>query len=186
MEIDWYFVFMSLVLVLWAFASPRDRNALRIVLIASLASEVVVDGITCHINGAAKLAIPGCVEILTIIALLKWANNRTGIMQSGLLVIAWLDHFLCYLDCLLKTDIVYSRYESILLWVSVGQLAAFYDTLFFNFRRFWDKAAAWADGVLGILAPRRVSGYSLVSADKALPKVKGQGASGIQPTIGAA
>lgn len=186
MEIDWYFVFMSLVLVLWAFASPRDRNALRIVLIASLASEVIVDGITCHINGAAKLAIPGCVEILTILALFKWSKNRTGIMQSGLLMIAWLDHFLCYIDCLTKTDIVYSRYETILLWVSVGQLAAFYDTLRFNLCRLRDKAAAWADDILGVLGARHISGYSLVSADKTLPKIKGQSAANPQPTIGAA
>jgi|GEM_PF-6108959 len=186
MEIDWYFVFMSLILVLWAFASPRDRNALRIVLIASLTSEVIVDGITCRINGAAKLAIPGCVELLTILALFKWSKNRTGIMQSGLLMIAWLDHFLCYWDCEMKTDIVYSRYESILLWVSVGQLAAFYDTMRLNFRRFWDWSTAWADGILGVLNPRRVSGYSLVSTDKTLPKIKSQNAANPQPTIGAA
>ena len=92
-----------------------------------------MDGITHQIEGAWKLVIPGALEILTILALLKWARNRTGIMQAGLLVFAWLAHVLCYLDIFLKTDLVYSRYEDILFWVAVGQLATCYDTMYFNF-----------------------------------------------------
>jgi hypothetical protein len=75
---DWYNAFLLAVFLLWAISTPRDRNALRIVLIASLASEVIVDNITHQIHGAWKLIIPGALEIATILALLKWARNPTG------------------------------------------------------------------------------------------------------------
>lgn len=133
--IDWYHVFIAAVFILWAISTPRDKNALRIVLIASLVSEVMVDEITQNIAGAWKLIMPGALEIGTILALLKWARNRTGYLQAGLLVIAWVAHLLCYVDFTLKTDLVYSRYEDIIFWVSVGQLATCYDTMHFNLSR---------------------------------------------------
>lgn len=130
---DWYHAFLVCALLLWIVSTPRDRNALRIILIASLASEVIVDTITHQIHGAWKLVIPGAVEVITILAMVKWSRNVTGFLQVVLLVIAWLSHVLCYFDVLLKTDLVYSRYEVILQAVAVGQLAACYDTMRFNF-----------------------------------------------------
>jgi hypothetical protein len=126
----WYEIFLACVLVLWALSTPRDRNALRIVLIASLFSEGVVELVTHQITGAWKLAIPGAVETLTIVALFQWARNRTGYLQISLLSVAWLAHLLCYFDVLFKTDLVYSRYEAIIQTVAVGQLAACHDTVF--------------------------------------------------------
>lgn len=133
--IDWYHCFIAAVFILWAISTPRDKNALRIVLIASLTSEVMVDEITQQIEGAWKMIMPGALEIATILAMLKWARNRTGYLQAGLLVIAWVAHLLCYVDFTLKTDLVYSKYEGIIFWVSVGQLATCYDTMYFNLSR---------------------------------------------------
>lgn len=163
--IDWYHWFIAAVLLLWAVSTSRDRNALRIVLIASLASEVIVDNITHQIHGAWKLIIPGALEVATIFALLKWARNRTGITQAGLLLFAWLAHVLCYIDVALKTDIVYSHYEAILLWVSVGQLATCYDTMHFNFQRVYMATAALGrDCVLDVSPAGGGAGLSLVQA----------------------
>ncbi len=126
---DWYQTFILVILFLWLVSTPRDRDALRVVLIASLFSEVIVDFITHNIHGAWKLAIPGAVEVLTIVSLLTWAKGPTGFAQAYLLLIAWLAHVLCYLDVAMKTDLVYSRYETIIQLVAVAQIIAFHDTL---------------------------------------------------------
>jgi len=154
--LDWYQIFLICTLVLWAFSSPRDKTALRIVLLATLFSEVIVDEVTCQFTGAWKLVFPGMVETLTILSLLKWSRNRTGIMQAGLLVIAWFAHVLCYVDLVIQTDFVYSQYENIMLAVAVGQLIAFYDTPRYNFTRFCDYFSS-ALGVSGV--PFRTSGH---------------------------
>lgn len=165
--IDWYTLFIACTLLLWIGSSPRDRNALRILLIASLFSAAIVDGFTHQIEGSWKLIIPGAMETLTVLALLKWARNRTGIMQAGLLVFAWLAHFLCYVDITLKTDLVYSRYEAILFWVSVGQLATCYDTMRFNLNRaFASTTGFWADCFLAVPHTSHCAAVSLVSIDK--------------------
>ncbi len=181
---EWYTYFLAAVLRLWAASTPIVRNALRIVLIASLASEVIVDGITHQISGAWKLVIPGALEILTILALLKWARTRTGITQAYLLVFAWLAHLLCYADIYLKTDIVYSRYEAILFWVAVGQIAACYDTMLFNISRASASCAAlWADCILGVPRASHGAGVALVSADTEVQAVEGKSAAGYKQAI---
>lgn len=151
----WYYAFIVCVFLLWLASTSRDRNALRIVLIASLASEVIVELVTHQIHGAWKLAIPGALETLTILALLHWARNRTGHMQACLLIIAWLAHLLCYLDAVWKTDLVYSRYEIIIQMVAVGQLAACYDTLIFNAGRLRSVANSIRAGSVERLFPAR-------------------------------
>lgn len=143
MILDWYLCFIAAVLVLWAISTPQDKAALRIVLIASLVSEALVDFITSQIHGSWKLVIPGALEVLTILALMQWAKNRTGYLNSGLLCIAWLAHILCYVDLWLKTDIVYSRYEAVIQLVALGQLASCYDTVQHNLGR----AYLWASGL---------------------------------------
>ncbi len=171
---DLYQTFIAAVFVLWIFSTPRDRNALRIVLIASLASEVIVDEITRPIHGAWKLVIPSGVEFITILALLKWARNRTGILQASLLVIAWLAHLLCYADIALKTDLVYSRYETIIYLVSAGQLATCYDTMLFNLSRIYATGATlWGDCVLGIPNSSHGAAVSMVSAGKEVQETQG-------------
>ena len=127
----WYHGFIACAFLLWLGSSPRDRNALRIILLASLASWLVVQLVTHQIHGAWKLVVPGAVEVATIAAILKWSPNRTGYIQSVLLAAAWLAHLLCYVD--LKTGgqmpFFYDHYETIIQVVAVGQLAACYDTL---------------------------------------------------------
>ncbi len=141
--IDWYSFFILAVLCLWAVSTPRDRNTLRIVLIASMASDMIVDFITHQIHAPWKLVIPGLLETLTILALLKWARNRTGYLNVGCLCVAWLAHLLCYVDVWLKTDMIYSRYEEIIMAVAIGQLASFHDTISYNLGR----AYTWASGL---------------------------------------
>jgi hypothetical protein len=127
--LDWYQLFLAALTVLWLCSTPGDRNALRIVLVASVGSALLVDGITRNIVAAWKLAIPGGVETVTILCLLKWAQTRAGALQAALLTVAWLTHLLCYVDVIAGSDLVYSRYEMILSLVSCAQLAAFHDTL---------------------------------------------------------
>lgn len=134
-----------------------------------------MDCITNRILGAWKLVIPGALEILTILALLKWARNRTGITQAGLLVIAWLAHVLCYWDCILKTDIVYSRYEAILFWVAVGQLATCYDTMRFNISRLHSAATScWSDCVFSISRAGHSAAASGVATGESLPTAESE------------
>ena len=140
MFVDLYTVFVVAVLMLWLFASPRDRPALRIIAAASLVSMIITPLFTDHIVGPGRLLIPGVVELLTILALLAWAQNRTGAMQVGLLVVAWLAHVLCYFDLILNTNIVYDRYELLIGIVCVGQLLACHDTcrqIFSSVVRWW-------------------------------------------------
>ena len=158
--IGWYQLFFFSVLGLWLFASPRDRIALRIVLGATIAAELLKYGVTVHITGAWKLVIPATLETATIIALLYWARNRTGYMQAGCLVIAWLAHVLCYADVVTGTNVVYDRYESLLLLVAVAQLAACHDTIIHNLRRM----GHWLDA----LRPRSPGAFRSASVRSAL------------------
>jgi hypothetical protein len=127
---DWYHWFLLCALILWTQSTPQDRSALRILLIASLASEVITELVTDNMPYAESLVIPCSVEILTAFSFLRWAKNRTGYMQIRILAVAWIAHILCYVDTWLKTDLVYSRYEIIIQMVAAGQLAACNDTLF--------------------------------------------------------
>ena len=125
----WYQLFILAVIALRLVAVPRDRNALSIVLVASLVSTLLVHFVTHEITGAWKLAVPGAVEVLTISALMYFSPNRTGLLQSCCLLVAWMAHAFCYLDIVLRTDIVYSRYETILALVAIAQIIVCYDTL---------------------------------------------------------
>lgn len=126
--ISWYQCFILAVIALRVFAAPADRTALSIILCASLASTLLVHFVTHEITGAWKLAVPGAVEVLTIAAMMQW-GSKTGVLQSFCLLIAWLDHVLCYLDITLNTNIVYDRYETILLLVAIAQILVCYQTL---------------------------------------------------------
>ncbi len=125
---NWYFYFVASVLLLWGFSSPRDRNALRIILLATLASLLITEGVTRQITGSWKLVVPATVEALTIIALLRFSKNLTGYLQAGLLGIAWATHVLCYIDLRAGTNLVYDDYERILGVLAMGQILACHDT----------------------------------------------------------
>ncbi len=139
----WYQAFLLAVMVLWLFASPRDRMALRFVLIASIASEFVKYGITIHIAGAWKLVFPATVEMGTIVAMLLWSPNRTGYMQSACIFVAWLAHVLCYLDVQHGTNFIYGNYVLVIQLVAVAQLLGFHDTVRHNLARLAHLLAGW-------------------------------------------
>lgn len=132
---DWYDGFLALVLLLWWGATARDGRAIRIVALATIASALLTPLVTDRIAGAWKLAIPGAVETLTIIALIQWARTRSGLLQVGALLLAWLAHLLCLLDVLFGSNLVYDRYETVLLLVAALQIAACHDTLKHHGRR---------------------------------------------------
>lgn len=134
--LDGYILFIVGVVLLRCGATPRDRNALTVVLSATIASWLLVTLITQGITGSWKLAIPATLEILTILALLKWARNRTGWMQAGLLAVAWYVHLLDYIDIQIGTNMIYDNYGRALGMVSALQLAACHDTYLHHFRRF--------------------------------------------------
>lgn len=138
--ISWYQAFTLAVALIWLLATERDRAAARIVLIATVGSSVLVHCVTHYIVGAWKLVFPGALETLTILSLFQWARNRTGYTQVACLVVAWLAHVICYIDIKCGTDLVYSRYETILAAVAVAQLAAFHDTV----RHIVGGMVAWA------------------------------------------
>jgi hypothetical protein len=151
--IDPYHLFVLLIALLWLGSTDSDRNALRIVMLATLTSWLLVDLGTSRLTGAWKLSVPGAVETLTILALLRW-GGRSGCYQVGCLVIAWLAHVLCFSDVMLGTDTVYSRYEAILYGVSLAQIALFHDTYLHQFRRmghWWSQRGG--DSPLVVHAP---------------------------------
>ena len=158
--IGWYQLFFLAVLVLWLFASPRDRMALRIVLGATIAAELLKYGVTIHIAGAWKLAIPATLETATILCLLHWTPNRTGHAQAACLLVAWAAHVGCYVDLVLGTNLVYDRYEMIIGLVAAGQIAFFHDTISHNLRRL----VIWLDS----LRPRRSGAVSTSGVRSAL------------------
>lgn len=140
---NWYPYFLGSVFLLWVFSSPRDKSALRIILVATIGSYLLTELVTRPITGTWKLVIPGAVELATIAAILRWSRNLTGYLQVGLLVVAWFAHLFCYVDLVLGSDLVYSNYELILEGVAIGQLAACHDTLSHN----WCALRRWADSV---------------------------------------
>ena len=142
---DWYYLFLLVVFLIWLGATPADRNAVRVVIIASLASWLVVDYFTAFFNGAWKMVVPGAMETTTIICLLCFAPGRTGYAQAAFLGVAWVAHVMCFIDLILGTDTVYSRYEVILASVSLIQIMLFHDTAIHHFRRlgrWWNHAAS--------------------------------------------
>lgn len=145
-----YFFFLGCILFLLAFATNRDRNALRIILIASIVSEVLVVFVTRQIHAPWKLVVPGAVETLTILALLSYGRTRTAFFQAVLLIVAWWSHIQCYLDLIWNTNVVYDHYEKILSVVAVLQLLACYDTIFSIGRSVQGWGDAWAARLRGV------------------------------------
>lgn len=134
--IGWYQAFFISVMVLWFFASPRDRMALRIVGIAAILSELMKYGITVHIAGAWKLVVfNGAGEALTMLALLKWAPNRTGYWQAACVLIALAVQLGNYVGIELGWITDYARYVIVIKAVALLQIIGFYDTAVYNLRR---------------------------------------------------
>lgn len=159
---NWYPFFFVTVAVLCGISSTKDRNALRVVLAATIASFLITEWVTRPIHASWKLAIPATVETLTILALLHWAKNRTGYLQAGLLSIAWATHVLCYYDLNANTNLVYDNYGRILAAVAVGQIAACYDTPLHYFKSWLASVRASrgrsvpvASGLVGVSNPTR-------------------------------
>lgn len=126
---------LAAVLLLWG-ATHRDRAALGVVVGASVVSWLLVTFVTRSILSPWKLVVPGAVETLTIISLLRWSRGRTCWLQIALVSVAWLTHVLDYLDLVLGTNMVYDNYGGILWSVSLLQLLACYDTYLLLLRRF--------------------------------------------------
>lgn len=125
-------------------------------LIASLASEVMVDCFTHNIHSAWKMVFPASLEVMTIWAMFRWGGEN-ALIQAVLLVVAWLAHLLLYADAVLGTDIIWSRYDTAIQMIAVGQLVACYDTLFYVFNRLAGLAARLA----GLVATRSLSDPSV-------------------------
>ena len=145
---DWYAIFMACIFLLWAFSSPRDRNALRIVLIASLVGEVSADWVMPRVSDQWRQVLPSTIEVLTFLALLRWARNRTGYANAALVSVAWGAHVLCCADIFWNTDLVYSSYITIIQLVAVGQLATFHETFAHIYRAGLDWVSAHRVGRL--------------------------------------
>ncbi len=124
----WYQAFILALVGLRIWATDKDRNALNVVLAASLVSTFLVHLVTQEITGAWKLVVPATLEVMTIAALLRWSRNRTGYLNVGLLCVAWFTHVLCFVDVWSGSNLVYDNYETILALVAVGQLLTCYDT----------------------------------------------------------
>ena len=124
---NWYLLFGLSVFAICLLATPADRNAAVIVLMATVLSHITVLALR-HVHVAEKLIVPGLVETITILAIARYAPGASGRWQIGALMIAWLTHLLCYIDIKFKTNLVYDSYESILGVVAVAQVAGFWDT----------------------------------------------------------
>jgi len=142
----WYFGFILALVLLRLGSTKRDRNALTIVLVASLVSLALVTFVTHSITAHWKLVIPGAVETLTIWALAALGKDRSSFFQAIMLLVAWGDHLQCYLDLIWNTNVVYDNYSKILEAVAVGQLLGFYDTAFSMCRACQRWFHVWAVG----------------------------------------
>lgn len=152
---DWYHAFLPAVFLLWLGSTEADRRALRIILAATVASELIVEFGTRGIHGAWKLVIPGALETATILCLLAYARSRTGFLQAACVSVAWLAHAICFADIQLGTDFVYSRYEAILAIVAFTQLAVCHDTYCHHLHRLghWWRHLVGSGGRGSIPAP---------------------------------
>lgn len=153
----WYYAFLAAVFLLWLGSVESERNALRVVLVASVASFLLVTLVTSRFVGAYKLAVPATVETATIVALLRWSPPRTAFKQVACVLVAWLSHVLCFVDIQLGTDIIYDRYEEALFLVAMAQLAFFHETYTHHFRRL----GSWW-GAIGRPDPVRTAGHAVV------------------------
>lgn len=112
------------------FAAPADRNALRVVAAATLASKFVVTPMQAHYVYSWNLIFPILLETLTVVALVQFGyRNRTAYLQAVCLAVAWIAHVFCLIDIKLNTDIVYSNYETILYCVAASQVLVCFQTL---------------------------------------------------------
>jgi hypothetical protein len=125
---EWFSWYLIAVLVLWGISTAKDRNMVRVLVVAAIAAEVMKYGITVHIHGAWKLLFPATLELLTVWAMLRWSSGISATIQVLLLSAAWFAHVICFLDVVGNTDSIYSHYETALLIVAVGQILACYDT----------------------------------------------------------
>jgi hypothetical protein len=121
-------LFLVCLLLLLAFATKKDRAALWIITISNVVGWLLVIFVTRQIHAPWKLVIPAGGETLTILALIGIGRNRSSLIQASLLLIAWLSHVLCYVDCQTGSNLVYDHYEQILAGVAVCQLLGFHDT----------------------------------------------------------
>lgn len=169
MILGWYVLFPLAVMFLWIVSTERDRMAARIVLIATLAGSLIVPTLSHQVTGAWKLVVPAMGETLTILCLLRWAPNRTGYAQAACLSVAWIAHFLCYVDIRCNTDVVYSRYETILAVVAIAQIAAFYDTIGHCLRGLVERFASFQSR--NFSGVRSASGCNRVLRNPDIPKL---------------
>lgn len=159
--IGWYETYLLALLVLWLFSSPRDRMALRVVLIAAILSEAMKYGVTVHIARAWKLVVfNGVGEALTLLALLRWAPNRSGYMQGACVAVALVTQLVNYAGIEMGVILTYDRYVTIIKLVAVAQILFFHDTISHNLR----QLGHWLD----TLRPRRVGALRPASVRSAL------------------
>lgn len=139
---NWYSAFLAAIFLLWITAVPRERSALFVVLLATIGSAAFTELVTRRIDAPWKLVFPAGIETATILALLKWAPGRSGILQVIALVIAWATHLLCYVDIITGANMVYSSYERILGCIAMLQIALFHATIVRNLRWMVDSINA--------------------------------------------
>lgn len=150
---------VCLVLLL-AFSTKKDRAALWIVTISNLVGWLLVVFVTRQIHAPWKLAIPAAGETLTIFALITIGGNRSSFFQAICLLIAWLSHVLCYVDCETGSNLVYDHYEKILDGVAFAQLLGFHDSALNACRTIQRWVHLWATG--GRIVSPASSGFALV------------------------
>lgn len=139
-------LFPVCLLFLLALSTRRDRAALWIVTISNLVGWLLVIFVTRQIHAPWKLAIPAAGETLTILALVTIGQNRSAYFQAVLLLIAWLAHVLCYVDCQTGSSLVYDHYEQILAGVALAQLLGFHDSALNACRVIQRWVHLWATG----------------------------------------
>ncbi len=164
---SWFPLYLIALVFLRIWATSKDSRTLTILLTAGVCSTLLAHLVMPEIHAAWKLAIPGAVETLTIMALVTTApHNRTTLGQVVLLLIAWWCHLQCYADIQLNTDVVYDHYEQILAGVAVGQLLGFHDTVFSIGRSVQRWAHVWASGG-GFVSAASRGAVMVRSADQA-------------------
>jgi len=165
--IGWYQIWFALVVVLWIYARPGDRMALRIVGIAAISSQLLNHGIAVHFPGAWQLLlVNGAGEALTILALLHWTPNLTGKRQGACVAVALATYLFCYQVYEPGTALVSARSLVVIKFVAAAQIVFFHDTITHLFHRIVHRLDMLRLFAFGLIRGRGVRATIFPRADE--------------------
>jgi len=98
-----------------------------------------------HYDSSAVLTGYGMIEVFTVSLLISFASGSLAKFQASLVMVAWLLHLVAYIDLEMGTNIVYSKYELLIISVVLIQLSLGFNGIISIFKRAYSKCLATFD-----------------------------------------